>query len=52
MGTSPRARSGLRTTPAFGTPPAPPAETFFLLLETGDRVLLETDDKILLENAP
>jgi hypothetical protein len=29
---------------------APPAPTFFLLLETGDRLLLETGDRLIKED--
>ena len=34
---------------AGGSSP-PPAPTFFLLLETGDRLLLETGDKLVKED--
>jgi len=42
---------GFRIQDPGGAPP-PPGPTFFLLLETGDRLLLETGDRLLKEDAP
>jgi hypothetical protein len=43
------------TTPCIallGEAPPPPAETFFILLESGDALLQENGDNLLLEEAP
>ena len=49
-GTSPRGRA-FRTTRS-GTAVAAPADTFNLLLETGDHMLTEAGDNMLTESAP